>query len=384
MADPAVRWGKRTDLVVHADDPFNAEPPRDALAEEEITSLDAFYVRNHGPVPELEPSTWRLRVDGLVERELELSLAELRSRFAPHEVAATLQCAGNRRAGFLTARDIPGEAPWGPGATGTAVWSGVRLTDVLTAAGIQANAEHVAFLGADVSEEPDPPQAFGASLSRHKATADEVLLAWGMNGEPLPRVHGAPLRLIVPGYVAARSVKWLERITAQAEPSDNFFQAESYRLLPAEADPDAIAPGDGVALGAVAVNADILSPDEGATVVPGPLLVSGYAFAGDDRRIVRVDVSTDGGRTWRQADLVDRQGPWTWRRWETEVDAAAPATEIVARAWDSAAAAQPESAAHLWNPKGYVNNAWARVTVSADCPTAGGARTTSPGRRGRA
>lgn len=272
----------------------------------------------------------------------------------------------------------------GPGATGTAVWSGVRLTDVLTAAGIQARAVHVAFLGADVSEEPDPPQAFGASLPRHKATADEVLLAWGMNGEPLPRVHGAPVRLVVPGYVAARSVKWLERITAQAEPSDNFFQAESYRLLPAEADPDAIAPGDGVALGAVAVNADILSPDEGATVARGPLRVSGYAFAGDDRRIVRVDVSTDGGRSWRQADLLAQPGPWTWRLWEAEMEIAAPTTEIVARAWDSAAAAQPESAVHLWNPKGYVNNAWARVSVSADRPAAGGARTTSPGRRGRA
>ena len=369
--------GKRADLVVHGEDPFNAEPPRAALAAESVTSLDAFYVRNHGPVPELDPSAWRLRVDGLVERELELSLAELRSQFTRHEVAATLQCAGNRRAGFLSFRDIPGEAPWGPGATGTAAWSGVRLTDVLTAAGIHASAEHVAFRGADVSEEPDPPQAFGASIPRSKATADEVLLAWGMNGEPLPKVHGAPVRLVVPGYVGARSVKWLERITAQADPSENFFQAESYRLLPAEADPDAIAPGDGVALGAVAVNADILSPDEGATVAAGPLPVSGYAFAGDDRRIVRVDVSTDGGRSWRQADLLDQQGPWTWRLWESEVNVAAPTTEIVARAWDSAAAAQPESAAHLWNPKGYVNNAWARVSVSVDRPAAGGARPTS-------
>lgn len=379
-----MNWGKRADLVVHGDDPFNAEPPRAALADARVTSLDAFYVRNHGPVPELDPSAWRLRVDGLVELELELSLAELRSRFAQHEVAATLQCAGNRRAGFLAVRDIPGEAPWGPGATGTAVWSGVRLTDVLAAAGIHESAEHVAFLGADVSEEPDPPQAFGASIPRHKATAEEVVLAWGMNGEPLPPVHGAPVRLVVPGYIGARSVKWLEQVTAQAEPSDNFFQAETYRLLPAEADPDAIAPGEGVALGAVAVNADILSPDQAATVAPGLLQVSGYAFAGDDRRIVRVDLSTDGGWSWRQADLLDQQSPWTWHLWETEVDVAAGTTEIVARAWDSAAAAQPESAAHLWNPKGYVNNAWARVSVSAARPAAGGARTPSPGRRGRA
>jgi len=374
-------WGKRADLIVHGDDPINAEPPRAALADEPVTSLDAFYVRNHGPVPALDPSSWRLRVDGLVERVLELSLEELRSRFAHHELVATLQCAGNRRAGFLAVRDIPGEAPWGPGAIGTAVWTGARLADVLAAAGIQENAEHVAFAGADVSEEADPPQAFGASVPRHKATAGEVVLAWSMNREPLPTVHGAPVRLVVPGYIGARSVKWLERITAQAEPSDSFFQAESYRLLPAEADPDAIAPGEGVALGAVAVNADILSPGEGTTVAPGPLGVSGYALAGDGRRIVRVDVSTDEGRTWRQADLRDQQSPWSWRLWEAEVDVAVGTTEIVARAWDSAAAAQPESAAHLWNPKGYVNNAWARVSVSPDRSAARGDRTTSPGRR---
>ena len=377
-------WGKRADLIVHGDDPINAEPPRAALADEPVTSLDAFYVRNHGPVPELDPSSWRLRVDGLVERVLELSLEELRSRFAHHELVATLQCAGNRRAGFLAVRDIPGEAPWGPGAIGTAVWTGARLADVLAAAGIQENAEHVAFAGADVSEEADPPQAFGASVPRHKATAGEVVLAWSMNREPLPTVHGAPVRLVVPGYIGARSVKWLERITAQAEPSDSFFQAETYRLLPAEADPDAIVPGEGVALGAVAVNADILSPGEGTTVAPGPLGVSGYALAGDGRRIVRVDVSIDEGRTWRQADLRDQQSPWSWRLWEAEVDVAVGTTEIVVRAWDSAAAAQPESAAHLWNPKGYVNNAWARVSVSPDRRAAGGARTTSPGRRDRA
>lgn len=374
-------WGKRADLIIHGDSPLNAEPPRAVLADEAITPLEAFYVRNHGPVPVLDPSTWRLRVDGLVERELEFSLDELRSRFARHEIAATLQCAGNRRVGFVSVRDIPGETPWGPGATGTALWSGVRLADLLAAAGLHEKAEHVAFLGADVSEEPEPPQAFGASIPRHKATAEEVLVAWGMNGEPLPAVHGAPVRLVVPGYIAARSVKWLERITAQAEPSDNFFQAETYRLLPAEADPDAIAPGEGVPLGAVAVNADILSPDDGATVAPGPLRVSGYAFAGDDRRIVRVDVSTDGGSSWRQTDLLDQRNAWTWRLWETEVDVSAGTTGIFARAWDSAAAAQPESAASLWNPKGYVNNAWARVSITADRPAAGAARTTSPGRR---
>jgi sulfite oxidase len=358
-------WGKRADMVVHRMEPFNAEPPRAALAPDGPTSLDAFYVRSHGPVPQLEPAGFRLRVDGLVDHELELSLDDLRARFAEHEIAATLQCAGNRRAGLIAVREIPGEAPWGPGATATAVWHGVRLADVLASAGLRPEAQHIAFLGADESPEAQPPQRFGGSIARHKALAGEVLLAWAMNGAPLPVVHGAPLRAVVPGYIGARSVKWLERITAQAAPSDNWFQASSYRLLPPDADPDAAGPGAGVALGAVAVNADILEPDDGAALAAGPVRVVGYAFAGDDRRVVRVDVSTDGGRSWRQAALHDQPSPWTWRRWAAEVELPPGPGEIVARAWDSAGATQPAEPAEVWNPKGYANNAWARVRVTA-------------------
>ena len=356
-------WGKRADMTVHGDEPFNAEPSRAALADSAVTPAEAFYVRNHGAVPEIDPASWRLRVDGLVEHELELMLDELKERFVEHEVTATLQCAGNRRVGFLEVRDIPGEAAW-TGATGNAVWRGARLTDVLEAAGLREDAEHVAFLGADISDEPDPPEAFGASIPLDKATAEEVLLAWDMNGGPLPTVHGAPLRLVVPGYIGARSVKWLERVTVRAEPSESFFQASTYRLLTPETDPDSIAPGEGVALGAVALNSDILVPDEGAEVPAGPVRVSGYALAGDDRAIVRVEVSTDGGETWSQAGLLEEQGPWAWRLWETEVEIGTGALDILARAWDSAAATQPEDPAHLWNPKGYVNNAWAKVSVT--------------------
>jgi sulfite oxidase len=352
-------------MVVHRTEPFNAEPPRAALAPDDPTPLDAFYVRSHGPVPALDAAGFRLRVDGLVDRALELSLDDLRGRFAEHEIAATLQCAGNRRAGLIAVRDIPGEAPWGPGATATAVWRGVRLADVLAAAGMRPEARHIAFLGADESPEAQPPQRFGASIARHKALAGEVLLAWAMNGEPLPAVHGAPLRAVVPGYIGARSVKWLERVTAQAAPSDNWFQASAYRLLPPDADPETAGPDAGVALGAVAVNADILEPDDGDVIAAGPVRVAGYAFAGDDRRIVRVDVSTDGGRTWRQAALRDQPSPWTWRRWAARVDLPPGPGEIVARAWDSAGATQPADPAELWNPKGYANNAWARVRVTA-------------------
>lgn len=358
-------WDKRDDMIVHQREPFNAEPPRAALAQDTITGAETFYVRNHGPVAEVDPQAWRLSVQGRVAQPLELSLAELQARFATHKVVATMQCAGNRRAGLLQVRDIPGEAPWGPGATATAMWSGARLADVLAAAGASDDAEHVAFEAPDVSQIASPPQRFGGSIPLSKATNGEVLLAWDMNDHPLPAVHGAPVRVVVPGYIGARSVKWIDRIAVQDHPSDNYFQATAYRLLPPEADPGTAGPADGFALGSIAVNSDILTPDDGATIPAGRTTVSGYALAGDDRGIARVDVSLDGGGSWRQADLDENPGPWSWRHWQLALDLPPGELDITARAWDTAAAVQPESAAHLWNPKGYVNNAWAHVRVTA-------------------
>jgi sulfite oxidase len=359
-------WGKRSDMVVHENDPYNAEPPRGALADQVLTPLDAFYSRNHGPIPDVDATTWRLRVDGLVDRVRELSLAELQSRYEQRTVVATLQCAGNRRAGLIKVRDIPGEDPWGAAATSTACWTGVALSDVLAEAGLQPGVQHVAFSAPDVSQLASPPAPYGGSISVKKAMAGDVLLAWSMNGHPLPRVHGAPLRVVVPGWIGARSVKWVERITAQEKPSSNYFQATAYRLLPAEADPAKAGPGDGLSLSAVALNAEILRPDDGETVAAGPVEVTGYAFAGDDRGIARVDVSLDGGATWAQAELDEQAGPWAWRHWRTVLELPVGGAEITARAWDTSAAVQPESPVHLWNPKGYVNNSWARVCVHVD------------------
>ncbi|WP_329459957.1 sulfite oxidase [Streptomyces sp. NBC_01497] len=357
-------WEKRDDMVVHEEEPFNAEPPPGALAGRATTGLESFYSRNHGPIPDLDPDQWRLRVDGLVDRPLELSLTQLRGEFEEAEVTATLQCAGNRRAGLIAVRDIPGEDPWGPGATSTALWGGVRLADVLLRAGLQAAARHVAFAAPDISDLADPSQPYGGSIPVHKAMEAGVLLTWSMNGQHLPRVHGGPLRVVVPGWIGARSVKWLTRITAQEQPSDNYFQATAYRVLPAEADPVRAGPGDGISLGSLALNCAILAPAEGAVLPSGPGRITGYALAGDDRRVARVDVSLNGGRSWVQADVDPGEGPWTWQHWYTTLDLPTGDVEITARAWDSTGAAQPESPAHLWNPKGYANNSWSRIKVS--------------------
>jgi sulfite oxidase len=355
-------FGKRADMVVHEEEPFNAETGLAALDEGPLTATDAFYVRGHGAVPEIEPAEWRLRVDGAVERPLSLSFATLREAFVERTETATLQCAGNRRAGLMAIRDIPGEAPWGPGATGTATWTGVALADVLALAAPLPEAAHVGFEGADICPEAQPAQRFGGSIRLDKARRPEVLLAWAMNGEPLPAVHGAPLRVVVPGYIGARSVKWLERIEVRATPWPGYFQHVAYRLLPEDGTPG---PGAGMPLGIVALNADVLSPTDGQTVAAGAVEVRGYAFAGGERYVARVDVSLDAGETWVQAEMLDDLGRWAWRHWRATVELGAGEHEIVVRAWDSSAATQPETEAALWNPKGYVNNARPRVRVRA-------------------
>ena len=290
-----MEYGKRDDLIVYEDEPFNAESSRAALADGPLTATDAFYVRGHGAVPDLDAHSFRLRVDRprrararAVARRPALGLLE------NHEVVGTLQCAGNRRAGLVAVRDIPGEAPWGPGATGTATWRGVRLADVLAAARPRAGAAHVGMEGADVSPEAKPPQRFGGSIPLDKARRPEVLLAFEMNGEPLTPVHGAPLRSVVPGYIGARSVKWLDRIELREDPWDGYFQDVVYRMLPPD---DAPAPGNGFPLGIVALNSDVLVPADGATVAAGPVELRGYAFAGGERAVTRVDVEVDRGRS---------------------------------------------------------------------------------------
>lgn len=355
-------WDKRPDMVVHEADPYNAEPPPTALGDL-VTPTDTFYVRNHGPVPVLDPATWRLRVDGDVDTPLELDLAAVKSRFAHHRRQVTLQCAGNRRAGLLAVRDIPGEHPWGGGATGSAWWTGVSLADVLRAAGIRGTDGHVAFEAPDVSRVPPTPEPFGGSIETDRALAGDVLLAFALNDEDLPPVHGAPLRVVVPGYIGARSVKWLTRIVVQDEPSTNYFQAHAYRLLPPQADPDEAGPGDGISLAAVALGCEITAPDAGAQMAAGPVTVGGYAHAGTGRRVERVDVRRFGDEAWTTADLAEDL-PGVWRRWTAILELPAGAVRIQARAWDSTGACQPADAADLWNPKGYVNHSWAEVDLT--------------------
>lgn len=353
---------KHPDFIIHEHEPFNGGPPPTHLNGAPVTPTDLFFVRNHFPVPTIDPADYRLVVGGLVDNPLRLSLDDLRRDFPRHEITATLQCAGNRRTQFAALAPIPGELLWGDEAISTATWAGVPLRDVLLRADVQADTAHIAFEGLDRNDAGD--RTFGGSIPLEKALQADVLLAYEMNGSLLPPLHGYPLRVVVPGYIGARSVKWLGSIMAQTAPSDNYYQAKAYRLFPPGANADNVDWSSGLMLGELPVNSLITAPADGASVTAGePLTVRGIASGANG--IARVDVTTDGGATWVSADLLAGPGGrWTWRFWQATLTLPPGTHEIAARAVDTAANTQPADPATIWNFKGYMNNAWPRLTVT--------------------
>ncbi len=349
------------------DDILNAGPPIQKLARDFITPTELFFVRNHSRIPHLQLDSYRLRVHGLVSRELSLSLDDIKSKFQRRELVVTLQCAGNRRKEMVSYKPIDDQLAWGIEAIGTARWAGARLGDILTAAGISnESAAHVAFLGLDSLLRDGEREAYGSSISLEKALGCEVLLAYEMNGEDLPLAHGCPLRVVVPGYIGARSVKWLSDIRVQAEPSDNHFQQVAYKLFPPHINMYNVEYADGMPLTKLPVNSVIVRPQAGSRLAAGKVLVEGYAMSDGEHEITWVTVSADGGETWQRAEFLNAPQLWTWQLWQAEFDLAPGQHELVVRAWDSAANSQPETIASVWNFKGYVNNAWHRVVVTVE------------------
>jgi len=351
-------------LIFYTNEPANAETPLDALRENFITPVDLFYMRNHGPVPEMDIKNYRLEVKGMVENELRLSLDELMNDFPKQTVMATLQCAGNRRDQLIEIAPVPGEVPWQSGAIGNATWSGARLKDILKKAGIKKGAEYAAFMGADDVIRNGKNVGFGASIEIDKALCDEVLLAYEMNGKPLEPIHGAPFRVVVPGYIGARSVKWLTEITLQKTPSNNYFQAHAYQLFPPQASAETVDWDSGLQLSELQVNCVITFPQKNNVVKSKTLNVQGYALGA--KKIARVDVSIDGGETWSTAKLLHQKEKWAWAFWEADIQLPNGEHEIIARAFDTASNTQPEDAKHVWNFKGYMNNAWHRVKICVE------------------
>jgi sulfite oxidase len=344
-------------------EPLNGGPDPARLAESFLTPVSDFFVRNHGPVPALDLAAWRLRVDGLVERPVEYTFEDLVSRHAAVERAATLQCAGFRRTELMAVREIPGELPWSAESVATASWGGIRLADVLNEARPTAAARHVGFESCDVVEREGRRFAFGGSVSLADAARHDVILAATMNGEPLTAEHGWPLRVVAPNVIGARSVKWLTRIELRAEPSDNYFQARTYKRIGEPDQPPAVwsaAPP----LGTLPVNAIIGRPAPGARLLPGPVRLAGFAWTGHPEGVARVEVSLDGGGAWRPATLEPLRNSGCWQGWWLEADLPPGPRELVVRATGADGEVQPADPALLWNARGYMNNAWHRVTVT--------------------
>ncbi len=352
-------------FIVRSESPACGGPPLARLVARPLTWREDFFVRSHGAIPDLAADGWRLTVEGLVNTRLTLSLSELRSRFPRRDAVVTLQCAGNRRDELMAVRPIPGEVPWGAEAIGTARWGGVSLVDVLGAAGVQDGAAHVWFEGLDAVTRGDRTFGFGSSIQLGRALAGDVLLADRMNGAALPAEHGFPLRAVIPGFIGARSVKWLGRIVVSDRSSDNHFMTRAYKQLPAEADPatadwDAHPPIEEAPLQAV-----VCLPAPGAMVAAGEVVIQGYAAAPGHRRVAAVEVSVDGGASWEAAELLDRPAPGAWSRWQVTVRLSPGDHGLIARARDSEGGTGAAHVHDRWNPKGYLNDAWHRVRIRA-------------------
>jgi DMSO/TMAO reductase YedYZ molybdopterin-dependent catalytic subunit len=331
--------------------------PLEALRHE-ITPVGLHYLLVHYDVPVVDPATWRLQVRG--ERTLELGLDALRER--PVTTApVTLECAGNGRARLMPR---PVSQPWLHEAVGTGNWTGTPLRGVLEEAGVGDGAVDVVFSGLDRGVEGGVEQRYERALPVAEARRDDLLLAYGLNGAPLPPQHGFPLRLVVPGWYGMASVKWLSEITVADAPFTGYQHERAYRMRRDEDDPgEPVTRMEPLALLAPPGIPDFMTRER--HVSAGPVRLEGRAWSGWGP-IERVEVSTDGGATWADAALGTAPGAGAWTGWHHDWDAQPGSHELRCRVWDATGRGQPDEPP--WNVGGYANNAAQRVAVTVTSP----------------
>ncbi len=347
-------------LTVRVQRPYDAETPVSEFASF-LTPNHRLFVRSHFGPPPVELVTepqWKLRVGGFVKESKEFSMNALRNLEAV-TVTSVLQCSGNGRA--FHRPKVPG-VQWERGAVGNVQWRGARLRDVLAVVGIKPTAKHVQFLGADRPVKESVP-LFKRSVPLEKALHPDTILAYEMNGRPLPLLHGAPLRVITPGWMAESCIKWLTDITVQENETQGYYMQTAYRFPVTAIQPNSGLPGTSmVPVETMVVKSLIVRPADGARVGPGPLTIQGVAWSGESP-IVKVEVSVDRGKTWVTARLVGEDLPYAWRHWQLIWKPTAPGPlPLLCRATDAAGEVQPESTA--WNPSGFLWNGWDRVNVT--------------------
>ncbi|KAF7134265.1 hypothetical protein RHSIM_Rhsim08G0043500 [Rhododendron simsii] len=368
-------------LRINAKEPFNAEPPRPALVSSYVTPVDFFYKRNHGPIPIIDDiERYCVSITGLIDHPKLLFMKDVWN-LPKYTVTATLQCAGNRRTAMSKTKTVKGVG-WDVAALGNAVWSGAKLADVLELVGIPkltsatpSGGKHVEFVSIDkCKEENGGPYKASIPLSQATNPLADVLLAYEMNGETINRDHGYPLRVVVPGVIGARSVKWLDSINIIAEECQGFFMQKDYKMFPPSVNWENINWSTRKPQMDFPVQCAICSLEDSNIVKPGKITIKGYAVSGGGRGIERVDVSIDGGKTWLEASRFQRTGmpyiadddsssdKWAWVFFEVVTDVPKNA-EIVAKAVDIASNVQPENVENIWNLRGILNTSWHRVHV---------------------
>ena len=342
--------------------PPQLETPFGIFDDGVFTPNDAFFVRWHlaGIPQSVDASTHRISVTGAVQRELSLSLDDL-ATMQSIEITAVNQCSGNSRAFF--APRVPG-GQWGNGAMGNARWTGVRLRDILTRAGLQSNAKQVQFRGLDEPVLPETP-VFKKALDVDVARSDDVIVAYLMNGQPMPLLNGFPVRLIVPGWYATYWVKMLAEITVLDRVDENFWMKTAYRIP--NTPTASVAPGTigfaTIPINKMNVRSFVTNIADGATISAGAISLRGIAFDGGSG-VRRVEISIDGGRTWRDATLEQDYGNYSFRRWNARWHARPGAYVVAVRASPNDGVMQ--TATPIWNSGGYMRNSIEtyKVTVS--------------------
>jgi DMSO/TMAO reductase YedYZ molybdopterin-dependent catalytic subunit len=331
-------------MRIMTEKPLNAETPTESLRTW-TTDNAVFFKRNQGQIMQrpIKLTAWKLSIDGLVKHKLNLSFEEIR-RMPKAEVANTLECSGNSRS--LLEKKASGN-PWTIGGVGNAIWGGIWLSDLLAKAELKKDAGHVSFEGLD---KPLGKAAikFIRSIPLEKAM-DSTLLAYEMNGQPLPLKHGYPLRALALGWTGANCVKWLRKITVLDQPQEGFFMDRVYRVFQKGEDPKT-----GEVVKEIDIKSIIVEPADAETLPAGILPIRGAAYAGEVG-IQAVDVSVDDGSTWQPARLIGPDETYAWRHWEYLWEARQSGEfTIMARATDTAGRQQPETA--NWNVLGYSNN----------------------------
>ena len=368
-ADPGPQFlrfpGKDEGLVVLGERPLVAETP-ERLLDDDTTPVEKFYIRNNGQIPEqaADGDAWKLTVDGEVNSPLEITVGDLKSRFENVTLRMVLECGGNGRSFFTP--EARGNQ-WTNGGAGCAEWTGVRLRDVLQAAGLKPSAVYTGNYGADPHLSGDPEkQVLSRGVPVEKAMEEHNLLVFAVNGQPLPNIHGYPVRLVIPGWPGSASHKWLTRISIRDKVHDGQGMGGfSYRVMKTPIVPGSEADEANTRiLESMPVRSIITSPANGTELPAGTreLNLRGAAWNGD-REVREVQVSIDYGVSWTAAELQAGRNRYDWRRWTARVPLPSEGYfEVWSKATDSEGVTQPHVAGN-WNPQGYGGNPFHRIAV---------------------